>query len=96
MIYQKKLLWGSGLFLVATLVAVYILQINALTALAYHIADNEDRLQQLKEQHTDLQAQVRQSATLSDLEQLAFELSFEKISSISYVRVLNTSVAQNQ
>lgn len=96
LIYKKKLLWAGGFLLSAALVSSYILQLNAVTALAYHIADHENQLQQLKEEHTDLQVRVQGSTTLSDLESLALRLRFEKITHISYVRVLNTSVAQNQ
>ena len=90
------MLWVAGFILSAAFLAMYILQLNALTALAYHIADHEDQLQQFKEDHVNLQAQVRQSTTLSDLENLASQLQFEKITNISYVRVLDTTVAQNQ
>lgn len=95
-IYKKKIFWTGGFILTIALVSLYILQLNAVTALAYHIVDHEDQLQYLREENADLQTKVRQSTTLEDLKKLASELQFEKITHISYVRILNTNVAQNQ
>ena len=92
--YRKKLIWIMILFGLAALVAFYIFQVNSLTALAYHVADQERKIQQLKEDNISLQIHAHQALSLKDLETLARQLHFEKVRSISYVKVLDGSVAQ--
>ena len=92
--YRKKIIWIMTLFSVAILAAFYIFQVNSLTALVYHVADQERKIQQLKEDNASLQIHAQQPLSIKDLETLARQLDFEKVRSISYVKVLGGSVAQ--
>jgi len=91
---HKKLILIGGLILSALLVGLYIFQLNYLTTLAYHIAEQEEELLQSKYRTSALQAEAFQSFSLKDLEQLASESNFEKIDKVTYLKVSAGPVAQ--
>ena len=93
-IYQKKIFWAFLLLSVGVLLSLYIFQINSLTALAYHVADQEVIIQELHEANVRLEARMYQSLSFNDFAALADEFSFEKIGTISYIRVIDGRVAQ--
>jgi hypothetical protein len=94
MFSHKKMLIAAGLIGSALLVGLYILQVNHLTTLAYHIAEQEEQLMQFKYDNADLQATTFQAVSLKDLKQIAQERNFENIEHITYVRVSAGPVAQ--
>ena len=79
--------------LLAMLLFIYIFQINSLTARVYSIGDQEKRLNQLKEQRSYLRTQNFPSFTRASMEELAQEMQLERVQSISYLKVLSSSVA---
>jgi hypothetical protein len=81
-----------GAFL-AGLLALYIFQVNALTAQVYHIGDQEKQIGQLKEQSIHLEAQHLPSLSRTEMEELAQLLQFERVQGVSYLRVLGPAVA---
>ncbi len=93
---KRKIFSISGILLFVSLIGFYIFQLNSLTTLAYHVAEAEDSLTQLKHENTSLQQEAYQAVPLYDLERLAQERQFVKINSITYLRMQTGPVAQNQ
>lgn len=81
--------------LLAGLLALYIFQVNALTAQVYRLGDQEKRLEVLREESVLLEAKRRPSFSRSHMEELAQRLQFERVQEVSYLRVLNSGVARN-
>ena len=83
--------------LVTTLAGVlgflYILQVNALTAQAYHIGEYEAEKQQLADNGNVLQAEAVRILAMKNLEDLAAVMNFEKAYDISYVKITEPAVA---
>ncbi|HZX49599.1 MAG TPA: hypothetical protein VFE94_00410 [Candidatus Paceibacterota bacterium] len=95
-LYHSKLFWFLPLVIAGLLVGMYVFQLNALTALAYHIADQEQLATQLKQDVTQLEIRARHTFSLNDLEELAQNMQFEKITNISYLKIPTGGVAANQ
>lgn len=93
---KRKIISTSGILLFVSLVGFYIFQLNSLTTLAYRVAEAEDSLTELKHENTSLQQEAYQAVPLRNLERLAQEHQFVKISSITYLRMQTGLVAQNQ
>jgi hypothetical protein len=91
---HKKIVLAAGFIFAALLVGIYIFQLNYLTTLAYRISENEQQLTQLKYDNASLQAETFQAASLKDLEELAISKNFEKIDTVTYLRVSARPVAQ--
>jgi len=91
---RKKFLFIFGIALSALLVGLYIFQLNYLTQLAYHIAETEEQLSELKYGNATLQAQTFQAISLKDMETLAAEKNFRKVDKVTYVQVSAGPVAQ--
>jgi len=90
---KKTFLILSAVFSIL-LVGLYIFQLNSLTTLAYHIASYEEQLTQLKYDNADLQAQTFKAVSFKDLSALAAAKNFEKIDTVTYLRVSAPPVAQ--
>jgi len=91
---MKKKLFISSVIAFAFLSAVYIFQINSLTAMAHGIANTEREIKDLKVEAKYLEMQYVQSSSFTSLEELAASLEFEKITHVSYSRVGEGAVAQ--
>lgn len=81
-----------GVFLAGLLLAT-IFQMNALTALVYHMGDQEKQVELLKDQGTNIGTQHLPSFSRIKMEALAKEMQFERVKQVSYLRVLGSSVA---
>lgn len=92
----KKILLSLGLILAGFLAGFYIFQLNSLTTLVWHTAEAERQLIFLKHQNTALQTKAYQALSLGDLEEIARLRNFEKITTITYVRLSDGLVAKNQ
>ena len=95
-IYRNKVVWVLGLLFSTFLISLYIIQINSLTALAYHTSQAEQELLQTRQANTSLQQRTTRTMSFGDLEQLAQSRNFERVTSITYLRVVSGGVAQNQ
>ena len=93
---KKKILIASSLLFSTFLIGFYIFQLNSLTTLAWRVAETEDFLSQIKHENTALQQKAYQALSLGDLERIASERRFVKISSVTYLQVGGGPVAQNQ
>ena len=91
---KKKKLSISSTLAFALLSAVYIFQINSLTAMAHGIANTESEISNLKVEAKSLEMQYVQNSSFTNLEELAAHLEFEKITHVSYSRVGEGAVAQ--
>jgi hypothetical protein len=79
--------------ILAGLLSLSIFQMNALTALVYHMGDQEKRSEQLKESNLLLEAQQLPVLSRVQMEDLAQAREFERVKEVSYLRVLNATVA---
>lgn len=93
---KKKLFATFGLLLTIFLIGFYIFQLNALTTLAWHIADTEQQLSQFKYRVASLETQAYQALPLENLEQIAHLKNFERVTFITYIQQPSGIVAQNQ
>ena len=93
---RKKITFTVGLLFSTLLIGLYIFQVNSLTALAYRAAQKEQQLFQLKQANAELQYRAHQAVSFKDLEQLAKQRNFERVNSITYLRIFAGGVAQNQ
>lgn len=93
---KKNKVFLAGITLTAFLVPLYVVQLNSITALAWHIAKTEEQVVRLKHRNTALQTQAYEAMPLSKLQNLAQVRQFEKVTSITYIRMPSGLVAQSQ
>ena len=72
---------------------LYILQVNALTAQAYHIGNYEKEKQQLSDHAKVLEANAIRILAMKNLEDLATVMNFERAHDISYLKITEPAVA---
>ncbi|GEM_PF-6734302 len=72
---------------------LYILQVNALTAQAYHMGEYEIQKQELSDYTKSLEASAIRILAAKNLEDLAAAMSFEKAHNISYIKITEPAVA---
>ena len=72
---------------------LYILQVNALTAQAYHMGEYEVQKQELSASAKTLEASAIRILAAKNFEDLAAAMNFEKAHNISYVKILEPAVA---
>lgn len=85
-----------SLIISTLLLFVYVLQVNFLTQSAYRISEQELTIARLTQANGILKAKGVQTLSFQTLEELAKELEFEKVNTIGYIKLLNSTVAQNQ
>jgi len=91
---MKRKLFISSTIAFALLSVVYIFQINSLTEKAHNIARDKSEITNLKVETKNLEMQYVQNSSFANLEELAAHLEFEKITHVSYSRVGEGAVAQ--
>mgnify|MGYP001569091202 FL=1 len=72
---------------------LYIIQVNALTAQAYHMGEYETTKQQLSDSNRMLESSAIRILSMKNLEDLATLMNFEKAYDISYVKITEPAVA---
>lgn len=72
---------------------LYVLQVNSLTAQAYHMGEYEAAKQQLANHTKALETNAIRILAMKNLEDLAASMNFEKAHNISYVKMTEPSVA---
>jgi hypothetical protein len=72
---------------------LYVLQVNALTAQAYHIGEYETTKQQLSDHAKILEASAIRTLAMKNFEDLAAVMNFEKAHDISYLKIAEPAVA---
>ena len=93
---RNKLAYTLALVVAGFLVGFYIFQLNTTATLAWRVAETEYQVTELKHANTALQTKAYRALSLSDLQELANQRNFQKITFITYLRPLNGPVAQNQ
>ena len=96
-LHAIKMPW-RGLYILAGICAVvllvlYIFGVNKLTQGAYVLRNGNKQVASLISQNQDLQAQFAQSSFLGGIQQQAGQLGFEKTQNVTYVQLLQGSVA---
>lgn len=92
--HQEKLLLAFAFGSLAFLAASYIFQVNAFTQSLYTISRQEESAKKLHQESRTLEANTMGSS-FGDVEELAALSRFEKVNSVSYVRLFEKAVARN-
>lgn len=92
--YQEKLLRAFALALLLSLGVSYVYQVNALTQSLYTVSQQEETAKKLQQETRTLETTAR-TGTFKHVEELAALSQFEKVNSISYVRLFEKAVARN-
>jgi hypothetical protein len=79
----------------AALLVLYIFQINALTGQVYRIAQQERELKTTQKDLGNKEQEFLGTLSRKNLQELAQDFSFERVSGITYIQVLG-GVAQSQ
>ncbi|MBU1015238.1 hypothetical protein KKI17_02265 [Patescibacteria group bacterium] len=95
-LYRSRAAWLISVILVALLACFYVLQINLLTQMAYHISFQERALEELAEGTKKLEARSAAALSFQEFEHTAESLGLVKIARMQYVESGGTRVAQNQ
>lgn len=91
----SKVVWVFGITFAILLLALYVIQVNLVTQSAYLISDLETQTKRLSATNQILATEYMQNMPLRNLDELAEQLQFEKINSVSYIKVIDSAVAQN-
>ncbi len=89
-----KKIFSGALGLLFILLGLYITQIISLTAKAYAMTASEAKFTQLETTNKTLQSNRAKNLTMQNFSALAVKLGFEKITTISYIQTVGTSVAK--
>ncbi len=73
---------------------LYILQVNALTATAYHMGEYETAKTQLSDHKKVLETNAIRTLSVNSMEDLARRMNFEKAHDISYLKIGQAAVAK--
>lgn len=92
--YQEKLLRAFAFAMLAFLATFYIFQVNALTRSLYTISQQEETAKKLQQSARTLETGAG-TGIFKHVEELAALSQFEKVNSISYVRLFEKAVARN-
>lgn len=95
LLYHNKLAWIINCIVLAFLLTIYIVQINALTAAAYAISDQEDAIRNLKNEVKTLEIQYVDNSTFWSLKELALQHNFEKITNVIYIKSTEGIIAKS-
>lgn len=74
---------------------LYVLQVNSLTAQAYHMGEYEVAKQQLADHTKILEANAIRILAMKNMEGLAASMNFEKAHEISYIKIAEPAVASS-
>lgn len=88
-----KLLATLALALAGVFGFLYILQVNSLTALAYHMGEYETARTKLSEHNTVLETSAIRILSINNLEHVASQMNFEKAHDISYLKIAKPVVS---
>ncbi len=72
----------------------YIYSVNKLTAGAFAIKNYEKQLNNLSQENMALETNVEKSGVLNNVMEQAKELGFQKTANISYIQMLDNSLAK--
>lgn len=88
-----KFLYAMGVGMALALLVVYVWQINALTGGTYLLKDYNKQLDALTKENAALQQKFAQTDFLGSTMSQARELNFEKITEVTYLQILDDSLA---
>jgi len=94
--FNLKLFWVTGFILLSATLVLYIFQVNLMTKEIYLIQNYQKKISELSRENKILEISLSQQNSLSNIETLAKNLNFEKITKIHYIQVLESQVVQNK
>lgn len=84
-----------SLFCVLGLVLVYVFQIISITQESNQIIAYQQEIEDINKENKELEVEIFQSYSLSNIEVLVQELGYEELGRVNYVRVLgSTAIAK--
>lgn len=92
--FHWKWCYGAALVLFLMMLVGYVYSINTLTAGSYALKTYQKELDTLLTQHKALDAQAATDGFLGSLQEKVMALGFQKTTDVTYVQMLNPSLAQ--
>lgn len=86
-------IWVPGFILITLLLMFYIFQISEITQATFFISKYEQEITGLSRQNKDLEANLSQEKSLSNLEIAIRKLNYEKVNKVYYIQILDGQVA---
>lgn len=88
-----KVICLAGFFMTLMLLIFYVWQINDLTRGSYLLNSYEKQIKQLTEENKNLEVSFAESSFLGQALQKIQALNFEKVTSVKYIQIPDSSVA---
>ena len=86
-------IWKLSIFITVLLGGIYIFQISNLTYYACKLTSLKNQHERLREENSFIRLEVSNKEPLFELEKLAEDLNFEKISQVQYIKATKGPVA---
>lgn len=93
-IINWKALYGVMITLAVVLLVAYVYQINALTGGTYLIRNYNKQVTALIEEHKSLESKFAEADFLGTAMNQAYALNFQKITDVTYLQMVDNSVAK--
>ncbi len=94
--FNLKFFWSLGFILIALLLGLYVFQINALISDTYRVQLHQKSIYELSEGNRILEINSAKLNYLQNLTEKSEALGLERIETINYIHVIDTSVAAKQ
>ncbi len=83
---KLKKIWKTSFFVIALLGGLCIFQVSSFTYYAHQLTSLKNQNKFLSEENSFMKLQLTNKEPLFELEKLAKDLNFEKISQIQYIK----------
>ena len=89
-----KLVYAMGVAVILLLLISYTFLVNQITGQAYLIKNDSRTLESIAQENKSLEISFAKSDFLANIIQRAADLNFQKTANITYVQILENSLAQ--
>lgn len=89
-----KTIFICGVLFFIVCMVFYVFQINQLTKWSYSINDSQKKITKLSQENKELQLSFAENSFLGKVQAKAEALNFQKVTSVKYVQVMDSSFAK--
>ena len=90
---NKNILILSSIFVILSLLVMYIFQINSLVSRSYSLQSYQKDIEKISSENEKIESNLAGAGSLQNAELKISELGFEKTTKIHYIQILENSVA---
>jgi predicted PurR-regulated permease PerM len=90
--FSLKMFWILSFVLVIAFLVSYIIQVNSLAKETYQIQDYQQKIGKISQENESLLSNALKESSLSNIETIIKDLSFERTQKIHYIQVLDRQV----